>query len=68
MSEEENRSAPSQSSDVRAADWEFAADIRRSAALAMSPAERLEMLEEMVEFIFSAWDRNPSLRAKAAVS
>lgn len=43
--------------------WDAADEVRRDMARAMTPAERMVMLEELVDFIFTAWDLNPQLRA-----
>ena len=48
----------------REIDWAAAEEVRREAMRATTPAERLELLEEIVEMAFSAQELNPRLRPK----
>lgn len=45
-------------------DWANAEEVRREAMQATTPAERLELLEEIVDIAFSAQELNPRLRPK----
>jgi hypothetical protein len=40
-------------------DWELAEDMRREAEWKMTPLERLDALEQMMEFIFTVQELNP---------
>jgi len=46
--------------------WAEAEEARREAMRDASPAERLELLEEIVEMAFSAQELNPRLRTREA--